>query len=124
MASDRSTTTTANETRGGNTAMKSRNLKIAIVAALALSLFVVPASAAPEKIKLRIEGATRTIYEGTIRTEGHEVTTPSGGAHECDGTNLGANPEPGPTPTSAIDSAAQRSGFTWDGTWFEGFDDY
>ncbi|HEX4435574.1 MAG TPA: hypothetical protein VH061_02145 [Solirubrobacteraceae bacterium] len=105
--------------------MKGRNLKIAIVAALALSLFAVSvASAAPEKIKLRIEGATRTIYEGTILTEGHEVTTPSGGTHECDGTNNGANPEPGPTPTSALDSAAAKNGFTWDGTWFDEFGDY
>jgi hypothetical protein len=106
--------------------MKGRNLKIAIIiAALALSLLAASvAGAAPEKIKLRIEGATRTIYEGSIRTDGHEVTTASGGTHECDGTNNGANPTPGPTPTSALDSAAAKEGFTWDGTWFEEFGDY
>jgi hypothetical protein len=106
--------------------MKGRNLKIAIViAALALTLFAASAaSAAPESIKLRVEGATRTIYEGTVKTEGHVVTTASGGTHECDGTNNGANPEPGPTPTSALDSAAAKNGFTWDGTWFEEFGDY
>jgi hypothetical protein len=106
--------------------MKGRNLRIVTaVAALALSLLATSvASAAPEKIKLRVEGATRTIFEGTVRTEGHKVTTQSGGTHECDGTNGGANPAPGPTPTAALDSAAAKAGFTWDGTWFEGFDDY
>jgi hypothetical protein len=84
-------------------------------ALLTLSLPAVSAaSGAPEKIRLRIEGATSTIFAGTIKTEGHEVTTASGGTHKCDGTNLGANAEPGPTPTSAVDSAAAKKGFTWD----------
>ncbi len=106
--------------------MKGRNVKIAIViAALALSLFAASvASATPVPIKLRIEGATRTIFEGTIRTEGHEVTTLSGGTHECDGTNGGANATPGPTPTAALDSAAAKDGFTWDGAWYASFGDY
>jgi hypothetical protein len=97
----------------------------AIIAALVLMLFTASiASAESEKIKLRIEGATSTIFEGTVKTEGHEVTTASGGLHKCDGTNLGANPQPGPTPTSALDSAAAKKGFTWNGTWFEEFEDY
>jgi Carboxypeptidase regulatory-like domain len=106
--------------------MNGSNVRITIiVAALALSLFAASSAAAePERIKLRIEGATRTIYEGTIRTEGHEVTTQSGGTHECNGTNFGTNPEPGPTPTAALDSAAAKDGFTWDGNWYEGFDDF
>ncbi len=106
--------------------MKGRNVKIAIVfAALALALVAASVAAAtPVPIKLRIEGATRTIFEGTIRTEGHEVTTPSGGTHECDGTDGGANPTPGPTPTAALDSAAAKDGFTWDGTWYAAFGDY
>lgn len=108
--------------------MKGRNLKTAIVLAaltLALTLFAASsASAAPEPVKLRIEGATRTIFEGTVKTEGHMVTTESGGTHECDGTNDGANPTPGPTPTDALDTAAAKEGFTWDGSWYGGFEDY
>jgi hypothetical protein len=112
--------------KGGTPAMKGRSLKLAIVlAALALSLLAASiASASPEPIKLRIEGATRTIFEGTIKTEGHTVTTQSGGTHKCDGTNHGANPTPGPTPTAALDAAAAKDGFTWNGTWFESFEDY
>jgi hypothetical protein len=112
--------------KGGTPAMKCRNLKLAIVlAALAVSLLAVSvASASPEPIKLRIEGATRTIFEGVIKTEGHIVTTQSGGTHNCDGTNDGVNPTPGPTPTAALDSAAAKDGFTWNGAWFESFEDY
>src|SRR4051794_5218491 len=106
--------------------MKGRNLTIAFtIAALTLSLLAASvASAASVPIKLRIEGATRTIYEGTIHTQGHEVTTVTAGTHKCDGTNLGANPTPGPTPTAALDTAAVASGFTWDGTWFASFEDF
>jgi hypothetical protein len=112
---------------GGTIAMRSRKLTVAVVLTL-LSVSLLAASssatAAPEKISLRIEGATRTIFEGKVKTEGHIVTTESGGAHECDGTNGGANPTPGPTPTAALDSAAASSGFTWNGPWFESFGDY
>ncbi len=112
--------------KGGTPAMKGRHLKFAIVlTVLALSLFAASvASATPEPIELRIEGATRTIFEGTLKTEGHMVTTQSGGTHKCDGTNDGVNPTPGPTPTAALDTAAAKYGFTWNGTWFESFEDY
>lgn len=79
-------------------------------------------------INLRIEGLATTIFEGTIRTTGHNVTTPSGGTHKCDGTNFGANPSPGATITSALDDASRRSRggnrFTWDATWFDSFEDF
>jgi hypothetical protein len=126
MTVDRNTPVTTPDNEGGSTPMKGTNLKIAIVlAVLVLSLLAASvASAAPEPIKLRIEGATRTIFEGTVKTEGHVVTTQSGGTHECDGTNGGVNPIPGPTPTAALDTAAAEDGFTWDGSWFASFDDY
>ena len=68
-----------------------------------------------EFVPLRIEGAKETIFEGRIFTRGHNVTTESGGNHHCDGTNLGAHPSPGPTATSALDDAAKKNGFTFDG---------
>ena len=69
----------------------------------------------PTLVNLRIEGAEDTIFEGTVLTRGHNVTTVSGGTHKCDGTNNGANPTPGPTCTSALDDAAKIHGFTFDG---------
>ena len=66
-------------------------------------------------VNLRIEGAEKTIFEGTVLTRGHNVTTLSGGTHICDGTNNDANPTPGPTCTSALDNAAKKHNFKFDG---------
>jgi hypothetical protein len=82
------------------------------------------AIAAPAAVDLRVEGASSTIYEDRITTDGHNVTTASGGTHKCDGTNGGVNPTPGPSATAALDDGARLGGFTWDGTYDSGFDDY
>jgi hypothetical protein len=87
-------------------------------------LLVPPAvAAAPVAVQLRVEGATSTIFEGPVTTDG-KVIDKGSGAHPCDGTNGNTNPAPGPTMTSALDDAAISGGFTWDGTWFGGFDDF
>jgi hypothetical protein len=75
-------------------------------------------------VRLRIEGATHTIFEGSLLTTGHTVTTAAGGTHHCDGTNNGVNPAPGPTATGALDDAARLVGFSWDGIFQPQFDDY
>lgn len=66
-------------------------------------------------VNLRVEGSLRTIFEGPIRTNGHNVTTVSGGTHHCDGTNHNENTTPGPTCTTALDDASIKAHFTWDG---------
>jgi hypothetical protein len=75
-------------------------------------------------VHLRVEGANSTLFEGLVLTFPHDVTTAEGGTHECDGTNNGANPTPGPTATGALDTAATHHGFTIDGAFFPAFDDY
>ncbi|SHG86435.1 DUF4430 domain-containing protein [Streptoalloteichus hindustanus] len=75
-------------------------------------------------VNLRIEGPDRTIFEGVVATRGHDVTTATGGTHRCDGTNNNTNPTPGPTPTAALDDAAKKKGFTWDGPYYKEFDDF
>jgi len=82
------------------------------------------AAASPTVVNVRVEGLASTIFEGPILTDGHTVSTASGGTHVCDGTNLGANPTPGPTATAALDDAAASSAFSWDGTFSTSFDDY
>ena len=89
---------------------------LAIVAAQA-------ALAAPVTVTLRVEGATTTIFEGPVTTDGKQIDK-GDGPHPCDGTNLNANPTPGPTMTSALDDGSIAGGFTWDGTWFAGFEDF
>lgn len=90
----------------------------------AISLPRSPLANTPTLVNLRIEGANHTIYEAPILTSGHNVTTPSGGTHECDGLNYNANPSPGPTCTSALSDAAQLANFTFDGTWYTQYDDF
>lgn len=95
--------------------------------AVALALSAVPASsalAAPVSVNLRVEGATQTIFEAPVTTDGHDVTTAAGGTHPCDGTNGGANPSAGPTATAALDDGSKLGGFSWDGAWFDGFSDF
>ncbi|WBB63801.1 DUF4430 domain-containing protein [Streptomyces sp. WMMC500] len=83
-----------------------------------------PRANAPITVTLTVQGPTSTVFDGSISTTGHDVTTASGGTHKCDGTNNGANPTPGATPTAALDDAAQQQNFTWDGTWYPSFEDY
>ncbi|MEU2297894.1 DUF4430 domain-containing protein [Streptomyces antibioticus] len=102
-------------------------------AALGLALTSAPAVAhahhtpntnAPVKVTLTVQGPDGLLFKGKIRTKGHDVTTATGGTHRCDGTNGGAQPTAVPTPTAALDDAARKRHFTWDGTWYASFDDY
>ena len=86
---------------------------LTVVAVLALFSSAVPNQ--PTSVNLRIEGSTTTIFEGTVTTTGHNVTTALGGNNHCDGTNGGQNPLPGPTCISALDDASKASSFTFDG---------
>jgi hypothetical protein len=95
--------------------------------ACTLLALVLPAAAlaAPVSVNLRVEGRNATIFDGPVTTDGHDVTTVEAGTHRCDGTNGNANPQPGPTPTAALDDAARQSGFTIDGNYGNfGIDDY
>ncbi|MFE4857087.1 DUF4430 domain-containing protein [Streptomyces sp. NPDC056670] len=98
--------------------------------AIGLALTATPAFAcpapntnAPVVVTVTVKGHDGTLFNGKIRTKGHAVTT-TGGTHTCDGTNGAKNPAPVPTPTAALDDAAHRRGFTWDGTWYASFDDF
>lgn len=94
------------------------------VTALITPVAQATATRSPVVVNVRVEGATRTIFEGPVLTDGHDVTTTADGTHPCDGTNNHANPEPGPTATAALDDAARVGGFTFDGTFSSQFDDF
>ncbi|MET7638453.1 DUF4430 domain-containing protein [Streptomyces sp. NPDC005438] len=116
--------------------MRAGNLLRATVgtAVLGLALTVTPAAQAATgasadttaavSVTLTVEGPDGTIFDDTLTTDGHEVTTETGGTHKCDGTNNGQNDTAGPTPTAALDDAAEQEGFTWDGEWYASFEDY
>jgi hypothetical protein len=98
--------------------MRIRFSSAAVAAVVAVAVLPGAAVAAPVTVNVRIEGASSTIFEGPVTTDGKTLTKDATGPHPCDGTNGGANPTPGPTMTSALDDAALQHGFTWDGTWF------
>jgi hypothetical protein len=107
--------------------MTDRLRTTALLAALVLlCLAAAPAAlAVPVTVNLRVEGPSRTVFDGPVTTDGHDVTTEQAGTHKCDGTNGGAEPEPGPTATAALDDAARLAGFTIDGPYGNfGIDDY
>ncbi|MER5772114.1 DUF4430 domain-containing protein [Streptomyces sp. NPDC001985] len=103
-------------------------------AALGLALTTAPATAtahhaptttnAPVKVRLTVTGPDGVLFQGRVRTKGHDVTTATGGTHACDGTNGGAHPTAVPTPTAALDDAARKHHFTWDGAWYPSFEDF
>jgi hypothetical protein len=96
------------------------------VALAVLAVGAPAAVAAPASINLRVEGSTRTLFDGPVTTDGHDVTTQAGGTHKCDGTNgiPPANPTAGPSATAALDDGARLGGFDFDGTYNAGFDDF
>lgn len=105
---------------------------VVTVAALGLALATpavaqakpAPNTNKPVKVKLIVQGPDGLLFKGNITSKGHDVTTPTGGTHKCDGTNGGQNATPVPTPTAALDDAARRNYFDWDGTWYASFDDF
>ncbi|OLR91863.1 hypothetical protein [Actinokineospora bangkokensis] len=116
-------------------ARRLRGLAVLVAGLVGLTATAVPAVAGPAAptggspstaalVKLRVEGATSTIFEGLVITRPHEVTSAAGGTHQCDGTNLGANPTAGPTAIGALDDGARTYGFDWDGPYFPSFEDY
>jgi hypothetical protein len=104
--------------------MRKRAFAAALFACVGL-IWTAVAQAAPTELTVRIEGATRTLFEGPILTDGHDIQASSDTlVRRCDGTNLESNPLPGPTPTAAAVDALDLIGEDFDGTWFSGFDDY
>ncbi|MFF9572950.1 DUF4430 domain-containing protein [Streptomyces sp. NPDC014685] len=103
-------------------------------AALSLALTAAPAVAqaetaavftnAPVRVTVTVQGPDGLLFQKKIFTWGHDVTTATGGTHKCDGTNGSAHATKVPTPTAALDHAAKRNGFIWDGTWYASFDDF
>lgn len=79
-----------------------------------------PAAAAPVTVDLRIEGSTRTLFEGQVTTDVRPFRfTGSSQEHRCDGTateNQGPSPLPAPTRGAALAEASERAPFSIEGT--------
>jgi hypothetical protein len=100
--------------------------RIGTLAVLTAALALAPAAqAAPTRVKVRVEGATKTLFEGAVTTDAHPVDSGDGsGPHVCDGTNGGAGTVPGPTATGALDDATKVGSLTWSGSYDSSFSDF
>jgi hypothetical protein len=78
-----------------------------------------PAIAAPVTVQLRIEGASRTLFEGPVTTDVRPFHFTAGADHECDATaaNQGTSPTPVPTRGAALAAAPVTTTGTWSDTY-------
>lgn len=83
------------------------------------------AVATPITVNLRVEGSTKTLFEGPVMTAGETIeTTSSEGPHPCNyaangmagGFEAGGNPSG--TPTTALHDAALATGLAFNAEWF------
>ena len=106
--------------------MNTRNGALAVLATTLVCASPAAAGApAPSTVDVRIEGKSKTIFEGPVTPATQTVDGGDGtGPHKCDGTNGAANPTPGPTPTGLLDTAIRGSGRSWQGDFSATFDDF
>jgi hypothetical protein len=94
------------------------------LAAVALLAAPGPAVAAPVTVNLRVEGPTKTAFEGPVTTDLRTFRfTGDPADHQCDGTaaNSGDSPSPVPTRGAAIATASEQAPFSILGTWNDQF---
>jgi hypothetical protein len=87
------------------------------------------AQATPITVNLRVEGSSKTLFEGPVATEGQTFEAPSSkGPHPCDYAQNGATKEKASeegnggnltgTPTTALRAGALAAGLSFDAEWF------
>ena len=99
------------------------------VAFAVLTIAVESAEAAPTQVNVRVEGRSETLFEGPVATEPHGVHASSDKStklRRCDGINVNdpQNVVPALTPTAAGADAMTLIGETFDGQWYNQYEDY
>ncbi|KAK7027248.1 hypothetical protein VNI00_015337 [Paramarasmius palmivorus] len=99
-------------------------LKLSLVALISFKFVgATPTGNVKTPVSLRIEGAKTTIYEGIVFTKGH-ILPPHPLAPAYTAMVPISTPILGlDRRVSALDDAARKNGFPWDGTYFPKFDD-
>lgn len=98
-----------------------------LLAAIFSAIAVPAAQAAPTQVNVRIEGKEGTLFEGPVLTDVHKVKASSDTQwRRCNGINVNdpLNAEPGVVPTSASADAMRIIGETFDGLWYNQYEDY
>jgi hypothetical protein len=97
------------------------------VALLFTTLLAPTAGASPTEVNVRIEGKAETLFEGPISTVPHRVRASSDSLwRRCNGINLNdpLNATPAPVPTSAAADAMRVISETFNGQWYNQYEDY
>jgi len=106
--------------------LTSRRILLALCASMLAALLVCSAAlATPVTVKLRVEGSTKTLFEGEIAAGPETIEAPSGkGPHPCNYAENGAGGgyenggSTSGTPTTALHAAAVANGLAFDAQWF------
>ncbi len=119
--------------------LTSRRISLALGTAFLVAVLASAyAQAAPITVNLRVEGSSKTLYEGPVTTEAQTIEAPeyiSKGMygptqpHPCDVNENGEYPAGSlgasyGTPTSALYDAAQSLGLTFDAYWDTPYKDF
>jgi hypothetical protein len=110
----------------------SLRLVVSSIAAFGALSIVAGVSVAAITVNLRVEGSSKTLFEGPIGTEAilnppGLSTEASGGPHPCDVKDNGGNGGFGveaATPTGALHSAAVQVGLPFNAKWSSSFNDF
>jgi hypothetical protein len=102
--------------------MKTRSRAGLVAGVLAAALLPTAPAHADVTVNLRIEGPTKTLFEGPVTTGVRPFRFTGGVAHQCDATTTGGtSPTPVPTRGAAIAEASERAPFTTAGDWFDAY---
>ncbi len=112
-------------------------VSLALCASLFLALLIsAGAQAGSVTVNLRVEGSSKTLYEGPVSTEGETFQTPStkGESHPCDYSDNGHSEfegevftnggAPSGTPTTALRDAALAAGLEFNANWSTSLGDF
>jgi hypothetical protein len=94
-------------------------ITLGLSAVLVTLVAATPAAAAPVTVGLRVEGPTKTVFEGPVTTDVRPFKfTDSATTYACDGTVAtgGTSPAPVPVRNGALITAAEQHGFALQGT--------
>jgi hypothetical protein len=104
-----------------------RSIATLVVATLGVFSAAPAAPAAPTQVNVRIEGRSRTLFEGPVSTDVHRVRAASDSRwRRCNGIDVNDpwNLTPAVVPTSAAADAMRILGESFDALWYNQYEDY
>lgn len=95
---------------------RTRRIGVAVACAATASLAVPVVSPAATKVNLRVEGASKTLFEKTVAASPATMlsnTGPNRGRYPCDVVNNGGSGKSAATPVSSLLPTRMKLGLNW-----------